>query len=124
MDHARIRAAIAAIPETAWTAIRYPRAIWDDQMRCWISDAEVAEVDYTAFTSKKGGAITARRLIRRRAMLVIFTELVEQAGEEGALGGRVGILRGRQRDPRAGRRGRPRRRGAARRGARRGRSVP
>jgi hypothetical protein len=62
---AKVRAAIAAIPETAWTAIRYPRAIWDDQMRCWISDAEVAEVDYTAFTSKKGGAITARLIVRR-----------------------------------------------------------
>jgi hypothetical protein len=61
----KVRAAIAAIPETAWTAIRYPRAIWDDQMRCWISDAEVAEVDYTAFTSKKGGAITARLIVRR-----------------------------------------------------------
>jgi hypothetical protein len=61
----KVRAAIAAIPETAWTAIRYPRAIWDDQMRCWISGAEVAEVDYTAFTSKKGGAITARLIVRR-----------------------------------------------------------
>ena len=61
----KVRAAIAAIPETARTAIRYPRAIWDDQMRCWISDAEVAEVDYTAFTSKKGGAITARLIVRR-----------------------------------------------------------
>jgi hypothetical protein len=50
----KVRAAIAAIPETAWTAIRYPRASWDDQMRCRISGAEAAEVDYTAFTSKKG----------------------------------------------------------------------
>jgi hypothetical protein len=50
----KVRAAIAAIPETAWTAIRYPRASWDGQMRCRISGAEAAEVDYTAFTSKKG----------------------------------------------------------------------
>ena len=35
----RIAAAIAATPETAWMPIRYPRAIWDDQLRCWISDA-------------------------------------------------------------------------------------
>src|SRR5215469_452113 len=48
-----IRAAIAAIPESAWTAMRYPRAIWDDQLSCWVSDAEVAEAQYTAFTSKK-----------------------------------------------------------------------
>jgi hypothetical protein len=38
-----IRAAIAAIGDDAWTAIRYPRAIWDDQLDAWISDAEVAE---------------------------------------------------------------------------------
>ena len=42
--NASIRAAIAAIPEDAWTPIRYPRAIWDDQLDAWISDAEVAEV--------------------------------------------------------------------------------
>ena len=45
----KVKAAIAAIPDTAWTPIRYPRAVWDDQLRCWISDAQVAEVPYTAF---------------------------------------------------------------------------
>ena len=30
-----------------------------------MSDAEVAEIRYTAFTSKKGGAITARLIVRR-----------------------------------------------------------
>jgi hypothetical protein len=60
-----VRAAIAAIGEDAWTPIKYPRAIWDDQLRCWVSDAEVAEVPYTAFTSKKGQAITARLIVRR-----------------------------------------------------------
>ena len=35
----KVAAAIAAIGEEAWTAIRYPRAIWDDQLRCWVSDA-------------------------------------------------------------------------------------
>ena len=61
----KVKAAIAAIPETGWTPVRYPRAVWDDQLRCWISDAEVAEVEYTAFTSKKGQAITARLIVRR-----------------------------------------------------------
>ncbi len=61
----KVRAAIAAIPETAWTAICYPRAIWDDQLRCWISDAQVTEAEYTAFTSKKGQAVTARLIVRR-----------------------------------------------------------
>jgi hypothetical protein len=60
-----IRAAIASIGEDAWTPIRYPRAIWDDQLQAWISDAEVAEAEYTAFASKKGQAVTARLVVRR-----------------------------------------------------------
>ena len=60
-----VRAAIAAIPEGAWTAIKYPQAIFDDQLDCWISDAEVAETEYTAFTSKKGQAVAARLIVRR-----------------------------------------------------------
>jgi hypothetical protein len=60
-----IRAAIAAIPEGAWTAIKYPQAIFDDQLDCWISDAEVAETEYTAFTSKNGQAVAARLIVRR-----------------------------------------------------------
>jgi len=60
-----IRAAIAAIPEDAWRPIRYPRAVWDDQLDAWVSDAEVAETEYTAFASKKGQAVTARLVVRR-----------------------------------------------------------
>jgi hypothetical protein len=63
--NASIHAAIAAIGEDAWTPIRYPRATWDDQLGAWISDAEVAEVRYTAFASKKGQAVTARLIVRR-----------------------------------------------------------
>jgi hypothetical protein len=63
--NASIRAAIAAIAETAWIPIRYPRSIWDDQLQAWISDAEVAETQYTAFASKKGQAVTARLVVRR-----------------------------------------------------------
>jgi DDE family transposase len=61
----KIATAIAAIPEAGWTPIRYPRAIWDDQLRCWVSGAQVAETEYTAFTSKKGQTITARLIVRR-----------------------------------------------------------
>ena len=61
----KVAAAIAAIGEPAWRPIRYPRAIWDDQLRCWASDAQVAEVPYTAFTSKKGQPVTARLIVRR-----------------------------------------------------------
>jgi hypothetical protein len=53
------------VPEDAWTAIKYPNAIWDDQLAAWVSDAEVAEAPYTAFASKKGQAVTARLIIRR-----------------------------------------------------------
>ena len=72
--NASIRAAIAAIGEHAWTPIRYPRAIWDDQLGAWVSDAEIAEVQYTAFASKKGQAVTARLIVRR------VRDLNKQAG--------------------------------------------
>jgi DDE family transposase len=61
----KVRATIAAIAEDAWTPIRYPRAVWDGQLGRWISDAQVAETEYTAFTSRKGQAITARLIVRR-----------------------------------------------------------
>ena len=61
-----VRAAVAGIPEDAWQAVRYPRAIWDDQLDCWVSDAEVAETTYAAFTSKrKDLQVTARLIVRR-----------------------------------------------------------
>jgi hypothetical protein len=61
-----VRAAIAQIPDGAWTAIAYPQAIWDDQLQSWVSDAEVAEIRYAAFTSKKKSEqVTARLIVRR-----------------------------------------------------------
>jgi hypothetical protein len=60
-----VKAAIASIGPGAWKPIRYPRAIWDDQLSCWVSDAQVAEAGYTAFTSGKNKAITARLIVRR-----------------------------------------------------------
>ncbi len=62
---AKVRAAIAAIGEDAWTPITYPNEIWDEDQQRWISDAQVAETEYTAFTSKKGRAVTARLIVRR-----------------------------------------------------------
>src|SRR5712672_863870 len=41
------------------------RADSDEQLECWISDAEVAETLYKAFASKKGQAVTARLIVRR-----------------------------------------------------------
>jgi hypothetical protein len=61
-----IQAAIATIPEDGWTPIQYPHAIWDDQLDCLVSDAEVAEVQYAAFTSKpRKQQVTARLIVRR-----------------------------------------------------------
>jgi hypothetical protein len=61
----KVRAAIASISDGAWTPVTYPRAIWDEDQGRLISVAEVAEVPYTAFASKKGKAITARLIVRR-----------------------------------------------------------
>jgi hypothetical protein len=59
-----ITRAIAAIPDTAWTPVRYPGAVRDPETGAWISDAEVAEVPYTAFAATKD-RITARLVVRR-----------------------------------------------------------
>jgi len=61
-----VTAAIAAIGEDAWTTIKYPRAVFDEQLQQWVSDAEVAEVAFTAFTSRpKAQQVTARLIVRR-----------------------------------------------------------
>ena len=61
-----VRKAIAAIGDDAWTPIRYTNAIFDEDQQRWISDAEVAETSYTAFTSKRGDKqVTARLIVRR-----------------------------------------------------------
>jgi hypothetical protein len=58
--------AIATIDETAWTPIRYPNAVWDDEEQRWVSDAEVAEVAFTAFTHRRQAEhVTARLIVRR-----------------------------------------------------------
>lgn len=61
-----IRAAISGIGEHEWTSIRYPNAVWDDDGQCWISDAEIARVPYTAFVSKpKPRRVSAVLIVRR-----------------------------------------------------------
>jgi len=58
--------AISMIGEQAWTTIKYTNAIFDEQQQRWISDAEVAEIDYTAFTSRtKAKHVHARLIVRR-----------------------------------------------------------
>jgi hypothetical protein len=62
--NAAIERAIAAIDDDAWTPVRYPGAVQDPDTGAWISDAEVAEIAYTAFASTKD-RITARLVVRR-----------------------------------------------------------
>jgi hypothetical protein len=59
-----VATAIAAIPDSAWTPVKYPGAVRDPDTGAWISDAEVAEIPYTAFGSTPL-AVTARLIVRR-----------------------------------------------------------
>src|SRR5450830_1239424 len=65
MDPAVSRA-ITQIPDTAWVGIKYPHAIYDEQEQRWVSDAEVAEIGFTAFTSRRHSEHIGARLIVRR----------------------------------------------------------
>src|SRR4051812_31652783 len=63
---AAVKRAIAGIAENAWTTINYTDAIYDETTGTWISRAQVAEVPFTAFTSKKKAEqITGRLIVRR-----------------------------------------------------------
>jgi hypothetical protein len=61
-----VRRAIASIPQDAWTTINYPRAVFDEQLGQWVSDAQIAETPFTAFVSRgKKHAVSARLIVRR-----------------------------------------------------------
>lgn len=62
----KVRTAIAAIGEDAWTPIEYTDAIYDETTGRWISRAEVAEIAFTAFASKKASQQVPGRLVVRR----------------------------------------------------------
>lgn len=59
-----VNRAIAAIEAHAWTPVHYPGAVLDPDTGELISDAEVAEIEHTAFTSTKH-PVTARLIVRR-----------------------------------------------------------
>ena len=62
----KVKAAISAIGEDAWTAIEYTDAVFDEDSGRWISRAEVAEVPFTAFTSApKADQVLGRLVVRR-----------------------------------------------------------
>jgi len=62
----KVKATIATIDEDAWTPIEYTDAIFDEQTNTWVSRAEVAEVPFTAFTSRKKSERVPGRLVVRR----------------------------------------------------------
>jgi hypothetical protein len=56
--------AIASIAETEWTPVHYPGAVTDPDTGELISDAEVTEIEFTAFATTKH-PVTARLIVRR-----------------------------------------------------------
>jgi hypothetical protein len=62
----KVRKAIAAIGDDAWTPIEYTDAIFDEASGSWVSRAEVAEIGFTAFSSKKATERVPGRLVVRR----------------------------------------------------------
>ncbi len=62
----KVKAAIATIGDDAWTTIEYTDAVFDEATSTWVSRAEVAEIEFTAFTSKKkADQVTGRLVVRR-----------------------------------------------------------
>ncbi|MDQ3422665.1 MAG: hypothetical protein M3510_04605, partial [Actinomycetota bacterium] len=61
-----ITTAISGIGSDDWTPISYPDAVWDNDEQRLVSDAEIAEIPYTAFTSRRKADHIAGRLIVRR----------------------------------------------------------
>ncbi|MCA1704591.1 MAG: IS1380 family transposase, partial [Actinobacteria bacterium] len=59
-----VQRVIDTITDDAWRPVRYPGAVIDPDTGELISDAEVAEVEFTAFASTKH-PVTARLIVRR-----------------------------------------------------------
>ncbi|WP_397545032.1 IS1380 family transposase [Saccharopolyspora pogona] len=64
-QYPNVQRAIAGIAEDAWTAIKYPQAVWDEASQSWVSDAEIAETEFTAFASDKAHRVAGRLIVRR-----------------------------------------------------------
>jgi hypothetical protein len=61
-----VKRAIGTIPDSAWQKIKYTNAIFDPDTGTWVSNAEVAEVPFTAFTSRARKDHVHGRLVVRR----------------------------------------------------------
>jgi hypothetical protein len=77
------KATIAGIGEDAWTPIKYPNAVWEEAEQRWVSDAEVAEVPFVAFTSRRKVEHVPCRLIVRRVRRL--QPLAGDGSEQGEL---------------------------------------
>jgi len=60
-----VRRAIAGIDPDSWIRIEYPQAVLDPDTGELVSCAEVAEAQYTAFTSHGSKAVPGRLIVRR-----------------------------------------------------------
>ena len=61
-----VKRAIAAIDDASWTTIKYPQAIYDETTGAWVSAAQVAEIAFTAFSSRRPAEQVPGRLVVRR----------------------------------------------------------
>jgi hypothetical protein len=64
INNPAVAAAIARIPDDAWTPVDYPGAVLDPDTGQLSSDAEVAEIEFEAFASTST-PVTARLIVRR-----------------------------------------------------------
>ena len=76
-----VRAAITRIEQDAWTPIHYPEAFVDVETGELVSDAEVAQIPYTAFASKPADRQAYGRLVVRRVRRKNPTSLGQEQGE-------------------------------------------
>lgn len=61
-----VKRAITAIPADAWTPIKYTNAVYDEDSQAWVSAAEVAQIPFIAFSSRKKSERIPGRLVVRR----------------------------------------------------------
>jgi len=78
-----VTAAITSIPADAWRTIEYPNAVFDQDEERWVSDAEVAEVDFVAFTGRRKAEHVPCRLVVRRVKRL--QPLASDGTEQGEL---------------------------------------
>ena len=80
-----VTAAITSISPDAWKTIEYPNAVYDEAERRWVSDAEVAEVPFVAFSGRRKREHVACRLVVRRVRRL--QPLASDGTEQGELFG-------------------------------------